>query len=340
MNDERATVAENRAAPATGSSDGADREGMGDTLMTLFPIRQASPTASRLRLRELLAGPVPVELPGPYDATSAQLLARIGFGALWGGGYVGGASRMGVADVNLMTMTEQVDFCRSLVDATGLPVVADADNGYGEALQVGRAVQLFERAGVAGLVIEDQASPKHCAFYTRLPLNLVSKDEIVAKIKTAVDARTDESMMIWARTDALPAGKGTAEALDRAAACVEAGADAVFTPSASLEDLAEIAGAWGRPEPLCMSSFNFPELTNDRVKEIGYKLRLHPLPAILAALRAVELVFTELHRTGSFGSATAGSMPSAEFEELIGAPLAETLDEGYRAMTQGNPAAV
>ncbi len=218
--------------------------------MTQFPIRQVSATASRQELRSLLAGPQPVELPGPYDATSAQLMARIGFKALWGGGYVGGASRLGVADVNLMTMTEQVDWCRSLVDATGLPVVADADDGYGEVLQISRAVQLFERAGVAGLVIEDQASPKHCAFYSRLPLNLVSKEKHIAKIKTAVDARTDESMMIWARTDALPAINSVSEALDRANACVEAGADAVFTPSAWIESVAEFGRAWTGPEPL------------------------------------------------------------------------------------------
>ncbi len=304
-----------------------------------FPIRQTSPTASRRRLRELLAGPEPVELPGPYDATSAQLFAKIGFEALWAGGYVGGASRMGVADVNLMTMTEQVDFARSLVDATGLPVVADADNGYGEALQVARAVQLFERAGVAALVIEDQASPKHCAFYSRLPLNLVSKQEIVAKIKTAVDARTDESLMIWARTDALPALGDVEEALDRAHACVEAGADAVFTPSASLEQLADVARGWGRPQPLCMSSFNFPEMTRQQVKDLGFALRLHPLPAILAALRAVEIIFSELHASGSFGQTTRSSMPSVEFEELIGAPVAERLDGEYRAMTGSTPVA-
>jgi len=303
--------------------------------MTQFPNRQSSPTESRRRLRELMAGSVPVELPGPYDATSAQMLARIGFQALWGGGYVGGASRLGVADVNLMSMTEQVEFCASLVGATGLPVVADADNGYGESLQVARAVQLFERAGVAGLVIEDQASPKHCAFYARLPLNLVTKDEIVAKIKTAVDARTDESLMIWARTDALPAVGSPAEALDRAHACVDAGADAVFTPSASLDDLAEIARGWGRDQPLCMSSFNFPELTLDRVKEIGFSARLHPLPAVLAALRAVELVYTELFERGSFGTATQGSMKSVDFEKLIGADVAEAMDEGYREMTKG-----
>jgi 2-methylisocitrate lyase-like PEP mutase family enzyme len=304
-----------------------------------FPIRQSSPTESRRQLRALLAGPDPVELPGPYDASSAQLLAKIGFEALWAGGYMGGVSRLGVADVNLMTMTEQVDFARSLVDATGLPVVADADNGYGEALQVARAVQLFERAGVAALVIEDQASPKHCAFYSRLPLNLVSKQEIVAKIKTAVDARTDETMMIWARTDALPAHDSVEEALERAHACVEAGADAVFTPSASLDRLAQIAAGWGRPQPLCMSSFNFPEMTREQVKEIGYSLRLHPLPAILAALRAVEVIFEELYKTGSFGQTTKSSMPTAEFEELIGAPVAERMDEAYRAMTDATAVA-
>ena len=194
-----------------------------------------------------MAGPVPLELPGPYDTASAQVLKKIGFQALWAGGNVSSAGRLGVPDVNLMTMTEQLEFCTSIVDATGLPVVADTDDGYGQALMVTRTVQAFERAGLAAIVIEDQASPKHCAFYEGLPLELISREQHVAKIKAAVDARTDETMMIWARTDALPGLHSTAAALDRAHACVEAGADAVFTPSSSLDDLAKIGHAWDRP---------------------------------------------------------------------------------------------
>src|SRR4029077_5663845 len=105
-------------------------------------------------------------------------------------------------------------------------------------------------------------------FYEGMTLELISRDQMVAKIKAAVDARTDEALMIWARTDALPALQSPAEALDRAQACVEAGADAVFTPSSSLDDLATIGRGWDRPQPLVMSSSNFVRVPRARVGEI------------------------------------------------------------------------
>jgi 2-methylisocitrate lyase-like PEP mutase family enzyme len=299
-----------------------------------FPQRQVSPTASRRRLRELMAGPVPLELPGPYDTASAQVLAKIGFGALWAGGKVSSQGRLGVPDVNLMTMTEQLEFCTSIVDATGLPVVADTDDGYGQALMITRTVQAFERAGLAAIVIEDQASPKHCAFYEGMKLELISREHLVAKIKAAVDARRDETMMIWARTDALPALRGPAMALDRAHACVDAGADAVFTPSSSLDDLAAIGRGWGRPHPLVMSSSKFVHLPVERISTIGYSGRIHPREAMLAALRAVELVYRELYDTGAFGEAVDDSLPSDELDALGGQAQAEELDERFRALSE------
>jgi len=302
--------------------------------MNPFPQRQLDATASRRRLRELMSGTMPLELPGPYDTASAQVLARIGFQALWAGGNVSSAGRLGVPDVNLMTMTEHLAFCSSIVDATGLPVVADTDDGYGQALMVTRTTQAFERAGLAAIVIEDQASPKRCAFYEGQPLEVISQQAHVAKIKAAVDARRDEAMMIWARTDALPAGLGTSAALDRAYACVEAGADAVFTPSASIDDLAAIGQAWDRPGHLVMSNYNFADLNLTKVREIGYSARLHPMPAILAALRAVETVYRELHDTGSFGQSTASSMPLAELVAMTGKADADALDERFRAVSE------
>ncbi len=297
--------------------------------MTGFPQRLDSPTAARRRLRELLAEGS-LEMPGPYDAPSAQVMARIGFKALWGGGYVGSATHLGVGDINLMTMREQAEHCQALVDASGLPVVADADDGYGGGLQISRTVQMFERAGVAGLVIEDQGSPKHCAFYENFPLKLVSREELVAKIKTAVAARKDDELMIFARTDALPAKQGIDEAVARATACVDAGAEAVLTPSASHQELAEIGRRWERSAPLVMSSFNFPQMQLDELSKIGYSARLHPLPAILAALKAVETIYTELYNKGSFGDSTKSSMKSSDYEELLGGPIAENIDKDYR----------
>jgi 2,3-dimethylmalate lyase len=297
--------------------------------MAQFPVRWASPTAARLRLRELMSAADVLVLPGPFDATSAMLMARIGFEAFWGGGYLGSATSLGVGDLALTTMTEQLRFCSSIVDATGLPVVADCDDGYGGPLQVARTVQAFERMGVAAMVFEDQAAPKHCAFYDEFPLRLIDKREMVAKLKTALDVRNDSATMIWARSDALAAGLGVAETLDRAHTYVDAGAEAVFVPSASLADLKAYASGWGRPEPLVMSCVNFGDLSLDEVKAMGFAARLDPAAVILAALQAVEDVMGEYRRTGSLRHAAQRSKTSKELAELLGTENAVELESRY-----------
>jgi len=268
-------------------------------------------------------------LPGPFDATSAILMARIGFEAFWGGGYMGSATSLGVGDLALTTMTEQLRFCSSIVDATGLPVVADCDDGYGGPLQVARTVQAFERMGVAAMVFEDQAAPKHCAFYDEFPLRLIEKREMVAKLKTALDVRSDSSTMIWARSDALAAGLGVAETLDRAHTYADAGAEAIFVPSGNLDDLKAYASGWGRPVPLVMSCVNFGDLSLDQIKAMGFAARLDPAAVILAALQAVDEVMTEYHRTGSLAHAAGRSKTSKQFAEMLGIDTAVELESRY-----------
>jgi 2,3-dimethylmalate lyase len=303
-----------------------------------FPIRSTSPTASRRRLRELMAAPEVVALPGPYDATSAMLLMRLGFEGLWGGGKVASASTIGAGDLGLMTMTEQLRFCASLVEATGAPVAADADDGYGGILQVARTVQAFERAGVAAIVIEDQAAPKHCAFYDDFPLVLVERDEMVAKLKTALDVRLDETMMIWARSDALAAGLGVAETLERIHAYAAAGADAIFVPCNKLDDLAAYAKGWDRSAPLVMSSAAFPAVTLDQAREMGFAAKIDPAAATLAALKAVEEVMLDYRRTGSLVNAGSRSKTAKEFEDLIGTREGADMERRHRGARSGTNA--
>lgn len=295
-----------------------------------FPIRSSSPTASRRRLRELLAAPNVVALPGPYDAASAILLTQLGFEGLWGGGKVASASSIGVGDLGLMTMTEQLRFCTSIVEATGSVVVADADDGYGGVLQVARTVQAFERAGVAAIVIEDQAAPKHCAFYEDFPLALIDKEGMVAKLKSALDVRLDDTTMIWARSDALAAGKGVAETLERIGAYAAAGADAIFVPCGKLEDLAAYAKAWDGAVPLVMSGAAFPSVTLEQAKAMGFAAKLDPAVATLAALKAVEEVMLEYRRTGSLVDAGPRCKTVKEFEDLIGTDSGAELEQRYQ----------
>jgi 2-methylisocitrate lyase-like PEP mutase family enzyme len=301
--------------------------------MTSFPLRQTSPHAARLKMRELLAAPEVVVFPGPYDASSAILLKDLGFDCLWAGGYLGSATSLGAGDLAFMGMTEQLRFATSIVEATGLPVLADCDDGFGGVLQVARTVQAFERAGVAAMQIEDQAAPKHCAFYKDFPLLLIKKEEMVAKVKTALDARVDGSAMIWARCDAIAAGLGVGETLDRINAYAEAGADAIFVPSTDLSLLAEYASQWTRPEPLVMSGTAFQTLTLDQIKKMGFSGKVDPFAVMLAALQAVEEVMVEYRRTGTLATASARSKTFKQFEKLLDIDVASEMDTRYSKAT-------
>jgi 2,3-dimethylmalate lyase len=303
-----------------------------------FPMRSTSPAASRRRLRELMAAPEAVALPGPYDALSAILLQQLGFDGLWAGGKVASGSSIGVGDLGLMTMTEQLRFCASLVDATELPVVADADDGYGGVLQVARTVQAFERAGVAALVIEDQAAPKHCAFYADFALELIDLDAMVGKVKTALDARLDSSMMIWARSDALAAGLGVDETLRRVKAYSDAGAEAIFVPCSKLEDLSAYASRWDGTALLVMSGVAFPSLTLAEAAGLGFAAKLDPSATVLAALKGVEEVMGEYRRTGSLAGARAHSKTPQEFEELVATDVAAEMEAAYLPRGRHNKA--
>lgn len=156
------------------------------------------------------------------------------------GGYANSAALIAAPDVELLTLTEMVDAVWRTADAVDLPVFADGDNGHGNTTNVGRTVKQFEKAGAASVMLEDQVSPKRCGHMSSK--HVVPLDEFVAKIKAAVDARTDEDLTILARTDAI-AVKGLSEAIDRAHRCVEAGADWVFLEAPeSLEQMSQIPG--------------------------------------------------------------------------------------------------
>jgi 2-methylisocitrate lyase-like PEP mutase family enzyme len=233
-----------------------------------------------------------------------------------------------------MTMTEQLHFCTSLADATGLPVVADADDGYGGVLQVARTVQSFERAGVAAIVLEDQAAPKHCAFYEDFPLELIDADQMVAKLSMALDARLDQATMIWARSDALAAGHGVDETLERLHAYGSTGVDAIFVPCNDMAALAEYASRWDGPAQLVVSGTAFPHMTLDDAKKLGFAAKLDPSAPVLAALRGMEEVMAEYRRTGSLEHARARSKTSRDFEEIIETSIAADMDRRHSPTRQ------
>ena len=172
------------------------------------------------RLREMLAGTEPVLVPGAYDALSARLVEEAGFGAVYMTGFGATASLLGRPDIGLLTFSEMADNARRIAQAVGVPVIADADNGYGNPINVIRTVQEYETAGVSALHIEDQVSPKKCGHLE--DKHVIDASEMVEKVSAAVEARSSEDFVIIARTDAR-AVEGMDGALERARRYLEAG---------------------------------------------------------------------------------------------------------------------
>ena len=279
------------------------------------------------RLRQLLERPGAVMAPGVADALNAKLVARNGFEAIYMTGAGTSAVRLGMPDVGLLTMTEMVDNAGRIADSSGLPLIADADNGYGGVLNVRRTIQAYERAGVAAVHIEDQVMPKRCGHL--MGKQLVPADEMTAKIRAAVDARGDADFVVIARTDAV-AVEGFDAALERAERYREAGADVLFVEAPNAEQLPKIAPRLKAPLLYNMAtSGKTPFLGRDEIERLGFKLIIYPNWVMLAAIRAANQVLATLKETGTIAG-IAGEVPSfKEFFDLLGMPEVQALEASY-----------
>lgn len=282
----------------------------------------------RARLRALLAQNAPVTAPGAYDALSARLVEEAGFDVVYMTGFGTTASLIGRPDVGLLSGSEMADNARRIVSAVNVPVVADADTGYGNAVNVLRTVQLYEQAGVAGVQLEDQVMPKKCGHMSGKLI--ISADEMVGKIHAAVDARRDSDLVIIARTDAV-AVEGLAAAIDRAKAFAEAGADLLFVEApVSEEDIATVATELRGVAPLV---FNWaeggktPPLPAERIAELGFSLILYPIGTLLAATAGIRTLLASLRSNGV--PALDGLPAFGEFTDFIGLPEVQALEQRY-----------
>jgi 2,3-dimethylmalate lyase len=279
------------------------------------------------RLRQLLALPGVIMAPGVADALNAKLVARHGFEAIYMTGAGTSAVRLGMPDVGLLTMSEMVDNAGRIADSSGLPLIADADNGYGGVLNVRRTIQAYERAGVAAVHIEDQVMPKRCGHL--MGKQLVPAAEMTAKIRAAVDARTDADFVVIARTDAV-AVEGFDAALERAERYREAGADVLFVEAPNAEQLPQIAPRLKAPLLYNMAtSGKTPFLGRDEIERLGFKLIIYPNWVMLAAIRAANQVLATLKETGTIAG-VAGEVPTfKEFFDLLGMPDVQALEASY-----------
>lgn len=282
------------------------------------------------RLRELLAGPGLIVAPGAYDALSARLIAQAGFSVVYMTGFGTAASVLGQPDVGLLTMSEMVSRAAALVAVVGdLPLIADADTGYGNPINVRRTIREYERAGVAGLHIEDQVWPKKCGHMEGK--QVIPMDEMVQKIRAAIDARQDPDFVIIARTDA-NAVYGLEDAIQRGQAYREAGADVIFIEAPrSIEELSTIAQAFpGMPLLFNWAeSGKTPALSLDEIRTLGYKLVLFPVSMLFAATRAM-LGLLEVFKQGQTSAPFAERMVTfSQFTDQIGLPEIQALESRY-----------
>ncbi|OGL16151.1 MAG: carboxyvinyl-carboxyphosphonate phosphorylmutase [Candidatus Rokubacteria bacterium RIFCSPLOWO2_12_FULL_71_22] len=285
-------------------------------------------TSRRRTLRTLVDKKQGLVVPGAYDGISARLVQQAGFPAVYMTGYGTAASRLGLPDLGFAGLAEMADHARNLAAVLDVPLIADADTGYGNALNVRRTVQMYEAAGVAGLHIEDQITPKRCGHLSGH--QVIPRGEFAGKIRAAVDARTDPDLLVIARTDAISAVDFD-EALRRGEAAAKAGADVLFIEAPRDEAQVErVARAFDTP-----LLYNYapggrsPLLPFARLRELGFALVILPVDTLLVAVQAIRAFLAEAKTRDDVRSLADRYVPFREFNELIGVTAQLALAERY-----------
>ena len=282
-----------------------------------------------VRLRALLESGQTIVAPGAFDPLAARLVEEAGFPAVYMTGFGTSAALIGRPDVGLLTMTEMAASAGRIADCVDIPVIADADTGYGNPLNVIRTVGAYEAAGVAGIHIEDQVAPKKCGHMEGKLV--IAAEEMAAKVRAAVEARAQPEFVIIARTDAR-AVEGLEQALERARLYREAGADVLFIEALVSE--AEIEEA-ARAFPGVPLLFNWaeggktPPVSLARLTELGYRIVIFPIGTLLAATAAMRVILREIATAGTPAAALTGLPTFGEFVDFIGLPQVREAERRY-----------
>ncbi|WP_374650960.1 oxaloacetate decarboxylase [Dongia sp.] len=279
------------------------------------------------RFRQLIDRPEILVLPGAHDALSVRLIELAGFDAFTAGGYAATASLLGAPDIGQLGMAEMANHYARLCDTTPLPILADADTGYGSAINVARTVRAYERAGVAALFIEDQVAPKRCGHMDGK--RVVPVTEMVAKVKAATDARTDRDLVIMARTDAR-AIEGLEAAIERAQIYREAGADLIFVEAPlTADEMARICSEIPAP---CMANNveggKTPLLGAAQLEDIGYACVAFPVAATYAIAHTLRRLYTNLRESGDTSALQAEMLNFATFHDIVRLPALREMERG------------
>jgi len=280
-------------------------------------------------VRNALAQPGQLIMPGVYDALSAKIAARAGFEVIFITGYSLSATLLGEPDFGLLTQTEVVGAARRVCSVVDTPVIVDADTGYGNAINVIRTVEELLRAGAAGMFLEDQVWPKRCGHMKGK--QVIPLEEQLKKLKAAVEAKAGRDFFIVARTDARQA-LGLAEAIKRGVAFKEAGADAVFIEAPeSEEEMAEIAQ--NVPGPLVANMLErgvTPLMGPQKLKDLGFDLIVWPLAPLYSVAKTLTDVYATLRRDGSTLRILDSLMAFDDFNNIVGLNEKYALDAKYK----------
>jgi phosphoenolpyruvate phosphomutase len=305
-------------------------------------VRRRSVLKKPRRLRELVRSKQTVVLAGAHDALSAKLIEEAGFDGVWASSFGISASTKCLPDANVLTMTESLEAAKGMNEAVSIPLIADCDNGYGNALNVMRMVREYERAGIAGISIEDNPFPKKCSLYPGERPELVDRDEMAGRIHAAKSAQRTRDFFVIARTEALIAGLGMEEALGRAAAYEEAGADALLIHSKepTPDEIRAFAARWAGKIPLVAVPTKYPDVSASELGRMGIKIVIFANQALRAAVTSMRSVLGEVRRRGSSGTVEKRITPLKEIFRLVGQPAFEADEQRFVRCYRRSPAAV
>jgi methylisocitrate lyase len=285
-----------------------------------------TPAAKRAAFRERLGSGDLLQLPGAFNPLSARLIERKGFDGVYVSGAVVAAD-LGLPDVGLTTLSEVAGRAAQVARVTDLPVLVDADTGFGEAMNVARTVQTFEDAGVAGLHIEDQVNPKRCGHLDGK--QVVDDATALQRIRAAATARRDENLLVMARTD-IRAGAGLEATIERAHALVDAGADAVFPEALrDLDEFEAVTAALDVPVLANMTEFGKSDLyTAAQLRDAGVALVIYPVSLLRLAMGSADRALDALRAEGSLSSQVESMQTRAELYDLLDYAAYGTFDAG------------
>jgi 2-methylisocitrate lyase-like PEP mutase family enzyme len=280
------------------------------------------------RLRDLLRQREAVLLPGAANALTARVIEDLGFQAI----YVTGAgvtnTFLGMPDIGLITLSELASHVSAMRDVVALPLIVDADTGFGNPINVGRTIHVLERSGANAIQLEDQDFPKKCGHFSGK--SVIARTEMVQKIHAAVDARNDPDLVIVARTDAI-AVNGFDDAMERAAAYIEAGADMTFVEAPrSKEQISDIPKRLGVPQFINIVAGGLtPMIGFDELESMGYSMILYANAALQASIAGMQKVLGHLKERGSLDGVANDLTAFAERQRLVGKPGYDELEKKY-----------